>query len=302
MGKMKVILNPVAGRGHGGRIESDLRQYLKSASVEFDLELTKGQGHAIELAQQASKDGFETVVAVGGDGTYNEVVNGLMTAAGDGYTCQMGVIPAGSGSDFSHAVGVSPDLETACNQLVNGQPRLVDIGKVTLPGLGPRYFDNTVGIGFDAIVTLEALKIKRLRGMALYLPLVLKAVFLYGNSPIVTIEYDNQQLVMPAMMVVVANGGREGGGFFIAPEARPDDGMFDLCMVREVGKLQTLGLIPHFMKGTHVDKEPVTMARARKVVLSSPGTMIAHADGEVLSTGTNRLEFEIIPQSLSVIS
>jgi YegS/Rv2252/BmrU family lipid kinase len=296
----KVILNPVAGKGRGAGIESELRQLLQDEGLDFDLVRTAGHWHAAELAERAVGDGFEIVIAAGGDGTTHEVVNGLMAAADGGQAGTLGVLPIGSGSDFAHTVGVPSDLPAACRRLARGRTRLIDVGRLVLPGQEPRYFDNTLGIGFDAVVTVEALKVKRLRGMALYLPVVLKTIFLTLQIPLVTIQYDEQEMVLPALMIVVANGPREGGGFFVAPQAKPDDGLFDLCIAHEVSRMAMLGLVPHFMKGTHVDREPVTMARARRVMLASEDDMVAHVDGEVLSTDAHRIECEILPSSLRV--
>ena len=276
MKRTKIILNPIAGRGRGARVEPELRSLLKSEGIDFDLVRTAGPWHAVELAERAVSDGFEPIVAAGGDGTMHEVVNGLMAASDAGETGTLGIIPIGSGSDFAHTVGVPPNLRAACQQLAHGHERVVDVGQITMPGQGTRYFDNTLGIGFDAVVTVEALKVKWLRGMALYLPVVLKTVFLSLKVPRATIEYDGQALTLPALMICVANGPREGGGFFVAPQAQPDDGLFDLCITREVSRLAQLGLIPHFIKGTHLDLEPVTMARARRVTLSSPDDLVAH--------------------------
>ncbi len=300
MEPVKVILNPAAGRGYGARIEPTIRRQLEARGFGFDLVRTQGPGHATQLAREAVHDGYQTVVAAGGDGTTNEVVNGLMEAANGEVTRALGIIPVGSGSDFSFAVNVPADIEGACVHLANGNTRIVDVGVVTLPGQPPRYFDNTVGIGFDAIVTLEALKVKRLRGLALYLPVVLKVVFLYDKAPWIDIHYDDHHVRLPAMMIVIANGPREGGGFQVAPDARPDDGFFDLCITHEVSRLGMLRLIPHFMQGTHVHREPVTMARARRVSIAASSELIVHMDGEVLSTSARQLEAEIIPARLSV--
>lgn len=302
MGRVKVILNPIAGKGYGARVEPELRRLLEADGLDFDMERTAAPKHAMALAQKAVADGFEIVVAAGGDGTTHEVVNGLMLAAGDGIGGTLGVIPIGSGSDFAYSAGVPGDLAGACSRLTRGQSRLVDVGRVSLDGREPRYFDNTLGIGFDGVVTLEALKMKRLRGMALYLPVVLKTVFLSLKAPLATIQYDDQELVLPALMITVANGAREGGGFFVAPDAKPDDGLFDLCIAREISRPAMLGLIPHFMKGTHVDKEPVTMARAARVTISSPDPLVAHVDGEMLCTEGHRIDCEILPRRLRVWS
>ncbi len=300
MQPIKIILNPVAGRGYGGRVEPELRQLLAAEGLDFDLVYTSRRWHAVELAAQAVADGFPLVVAAGGDGTMHEVTNGLMLAAGDGEAGTMGVVPIGSGSDFANTVGVPNDLRLACQRLAHGEVRIVDVGRITMPGRETRYFDNTLGVGFDGMVTLEALKVKWLRGMALYLPVVLKTIFLSLQIPQVTIEYDDQVLEMPVLMIVVANGPREGGGFYVAPDARPDDGLFDLCVAREISRPAMLGLVPHFMKGTHVDREPVTMLRARRVILSSPDDMVAHVDGEMLCTDGHRIECEIMPKRMRV--
>jgi diacylglycerol kinase (ATP) len=296
----KIILNPVAGRGRGARVEPELRRYLDAEGFDFDLVHTAGRGHAAKLAEQAVRDGFELIVAAGGDGTFHEVVNGLMAASGGGEAGTLGIIPIGSGSDFAHTAGAPADLQAACHRLAHGQIRVVDVGRLTMPGQPPRYFDNTLGIGFDGVVTVEAVKVKWLRGLALYLPVVLKTVFLSLKIPQLTIEYDGEEMALPALMVCVANGPREGGGFFVAPQAQPDDGLFDLCIVREVSRLAMLGLIPHFIQGTHVDKEPVTMTRARRVTISSPDDLVAHVDGEVLCTDGHQIRCEILPRRLRV--
>jgi YegS/Rv2252/BmrU family lipid kinase len=298
MPRTKVILNPIAGRGYGARAEPDVRRLLTAEGVEFDLARSDWPGHAIELAQQAAAEGYEVVVAAGGDGTSHEVVNGLMAAQVEGHHSAVGALALGSGSDFAHTIGVKPDLEEACRQVAHGQPRPIDLGRVSVDGGEPRYFDNTLGLGFDGVVTLEARKIKRLRGMALYLPVVLKTVFVSFKPPRVTVRYDDKTMVMTTLMVVVANGPREGGGFFVAPEAKPDDGLFDLCLVEEIGKLGMLGIIPHFMAGTHVGRDPVTMARARNVTITSPDDLPVHCDGEMLCTAGHRLDIEMVPGCL----
>ena len=299
MGAIKIILNPAAGRGYGAKAEFELRQHLEAEGLDFDLVRTVGPWLAADLAELAVCVGFEVVVAAGGDGTTNEVVNGLMSASENGLSGTLGIIPVGSGSDFAHTVGVPAGLQGACRRLARGQTRVVDVCRVTVQDQPPRYFDNTVNVGFGGIVTVEALKVKRLRGMALYLPVVLKTIFLAQN-PRVTIEYDDQELALSAVMICVGNGPREGGGFFCTPDAQPDDGLLDLCIVREISRTAMLGLIPHFMKGTHVGREPVTMARARRVTISSPDDLVAHMDGEVLCTDAHRIACEILPGQLQV--
>ncbi|MCJ7736562.1 MAG: diacylglycerol kinase family lipid kinase [Anaerolineae bacterium] len=314
MGRTKIILNPIAGRGYAAKAEPEIRRMLEAEQLDFEMEPTAGPGHAVELAKQAVQDGFDLIVAAGGDGTTHEVMNGLMASANDSDKGQgkshgqghgrvvgtLGILPLGSGCDFANTVGVPSELLSACRRLVDGQDRIVDVVQVTLPGQEVRYFDNTLNIGFGGTVTREARKIKYLRGMALYLPVVLKTVFLYLNAPRVTIQTDDEELTLPVVMVSIANGSREGGGFFVAPSALPDDGLLDLCIVRKIGRLAMLGLIPHFMKGTHVGNESVIMMNARHVRISSPDDLIAHIDGEMLCTDAHQIDFEIMPGRLRV--
>jgi len=300
MEPVKVILNPAAGRGYGARVEPQLRECLADQGICFDLERTDGPWHAAELAQRAAEDGFGTIVSAGGDGTANEVINGLMAASENGAPRRMGVLPAGSGSDFAGGVGLPLGIEDACRRLTCGDVRTIDLGRVIVPGKPPRYFGNVVGIGFDGAVLMETLKIKRLRGLPLYLLAVLKTVFLNFTTPRVTVTYDKQSMDLTATLVSIANGPREGGGFLIAPEAQPDDGLFDLCIARKVSRLTILRLLPHFLRGTHTDLEPVTMARAAVVQVSSDDDLVAHVDGEVLCTDAREIRCEILPGALEV--
>jgi len=301
MKAFKIILNPVAGRGYSGRVEPKIRQFLKEEGLEFDLDHTEHRGHGIKLAEKAIKEGYKSIIAVGGDGTTNEVINGMIAASDGKVAGTLGLLATGSASDFTFSVGVPSDLRQACHLLAKNNTRIVDLGKVTLPGENPRYFDNQLGIGFDGVVTIEAQKFKRLRGMALYFPVVLKTIFLTNKATQVTIQYDDQKIELPTLQISVANGIREGGGFYMAPDAEIDDGYFDLCIVGKVSKLSMLGLIPKFMKGTHVKYKATTMARAKKVTITSEDNLIAHIDGEIICTQGHKIECEIIPKRLQVL-
>ncbi len=294
-----VIVNPVAGRGAGERVIPRIIRLLREHGISFDLVRTERPWHAAELARQAVVSGYRRVVAVGGDGTSNEVLNGLMAAreAGEGEAA-MGVLCVGTGNDFAYGMGVPLDLEEGCAALARGRTRRVDVGHAR----GFRYFGNGIGIGFDAAVNVVASRLRRLQGFLVYLIAVLRTLLFYYRAPLTRIEMDDQDLELPALMISVMNGRRMGGGFLMTPFSRPDDGLFDLCIGGKMSQLEMLSFVPRFMKGTQVGDPRVTMARSRRVrVAVQDGTQVVHADGETLTLEIRELDLEIVPQSLSVV-
>jgi len=311
MTKYKIIVNPTSGRGTGERSIPQIEHTLSEYNLDFDLVRTERPWHAAELAQEAIVSGYDVVVAAGGDGTANEVLNGLMQAghgrrpapAVEEGTCAMGILCVGRGNDFAYGMGIPTDLEAGCRALAQDHRRTVDVGRVT-GGLYPqgRYFGNGVGIGFDAVVGFEAVKMTWLTGFPSYIVAVLKTIFLYYKAPLAKIEYDGQTITQPSLMVSIMNGQRMGGGFMMAPEGKPDDGLFDLCIAHEVSRARIFGLVPHFMRGTQATQEPIRMAQARRVVVTAvEGILPAHADGETLCTKGRRLELELLPNQLEII-
>jgi YegS/Rv2252/BmrU family lipid kinase len=315
MPRYKIIVNPTAGRGGGEQAIPRIERMLSEYGLDFDLVSTERPWHAAELAQEAASAGYDIVVAVGGDGTANEVLNGLMHAKttrspqnwgrprGGKEGPAMGILCVGRGNDFAYGMDIPIDLEVGCWALAQGYRCTVDVGRV-VGGLYPqgRYFGNGVGIGFDAVVGFEAVKMTRLTGFPSYIVAVLKTVFLYYKAPLAKIEYDGQTITQPSLMISIMNGQRMGGGFFMAPEGKPDDGLFDLCIAREVSRTRIFGLIPHFMRGTQATQEPVTMGQARRVVVTAiEGALPAHADGETLCTEGRRLELELLPDQIEIL-
>jgi YegS/Rv2252/BmrU family lipid kinase len=299
--RTKLIFNPTAGKGHAGKILPQVKKHLSDYGVAYEIVETGAPGHGLELARQAAAAGYERVVAVGGDGTTDEVANGLLAAAEEGYSAVLGAIPVGSGNDFSHAVGIPSDLEAACRRLVEGHVRTIDVIRVTVDGQ-PRIFDNSAGIGYDADVLLETRKMKRLRGFLMYLVAVLRVLATDSKWPYpMRITVDGQALPHRSVtLITVANGPRAGGGFYLTPKAEPDDGLLDVCIADKLGRLGILQLLPHAMRGTHQGKEAVTMLQARHVLIEGERGLPGHVDGEVLCTQGRRIEFEILPGRLKV--
>jgi diacylglycerol kinase (ATP) len=304
MSRYKIIVNPISGRGEAGRLIPEIRAKLTELKLDYDLVTTNYPWHAAELTQQAVSEGFDVVVAAGGDGTMNEVINGLMLAKRAGLgNAAMGALPVGRGNDFTYSMGIPMDWQAACQALVNNQRRSIDIGHVT-GGLYPdgRFFGNGVGIGFDAVVGFVAVKLTRLTGLASYLVAVLETIFLYFKPPTVKIELDDEVITQSCLMVSIMNGFRLGGGFFMAPGFDPSDGLLNLCIAKNVSKLAIFGLVPLFLKGTQAKSKNIQMKKSRRVVVTATqGTIPAHADGETLSTAADKIAVELLPKQIEMV-
>ena len=304
MTKYKIIVNPTSGRGTAAEAVPDLDRFLREHNMDFDLVLTERPEHAVELAEQAALDGFDVVVVAGGDGTANEVLNGLMLAkqaGADGVA--LGMIAIGRGNDFAFGVNVPQGLEEGCRVLLDDFRSSMDVGLVT-GGLYPegRYFGNGVGIGFDAVVGFEALKMTRLQGFLSYIVAAVKTIFLYYKAPLVRIEFDGKTEEKYALMVSIMNGRRMGGGFMMAPESGIDDGLLDLCIAEQVSKARIFALIPRFMAGTQASQPSIQTGRTRSIVVTAlEGSLPAHADGETLCTEGEQLNVEILPRQIEII-
>lgn len=304
MPNYKIIVNPISGRGSGQKAIPQIEQSMRTMQLDFDLSVTERPWHACELAQQAAEAGFDTVVSAGGDGTANEVLNGLMQARlNQGYSPGMGVLCVGRGNDFAFGMGIPPTLELGLQALKQNHRRTIDVGFVE-GGMYPqgRYFGNGVGIGFDAVVGFEALKLAPLSGFLSYIVAALKTIFLYFNAPQVEIILDDQTLNQPALMVSIMNGRRMGGGFMMAPESSSEDGLFDACIVGELTRSGILKLMPRFMEGTQKGHPAVRFVRTTEIAITAKeGSLPAHSDGETLCTDGKKLSLRIIPHALEII-
>ena len=209
--------------------------------------ISEDRGHAIELAHRAALAGRELMVDAGGDGTINEVVNGLMEAVATGTAmARLEIMPIGSGNDFAGSLGIPLDIVRRPERYKRGELRAVDIGLVN-----GRYFDNNVGVGFEAMINIEAHKMTWLRGQLLYLTTTFRALVSFP-FPTVSIELDDRQIKDKSiLMISVGNNPRIGGGFPITPDAVPDDGEMDICIVNAIPHAKILQLLPKAMKGTH---------------------------------------------------
>lgn len=304
MRKYIIIVNPNAGSGKGKRSISPIEQQFNRFDLAYDLVLTQRSWHAAELAKEAALTGYQVVIAAGGDGTVNEVINGLMQAKIEsGASPALGVLSVGRGNDFAYSMGIPYNLERACKVLVEDQRRKIDIGRVVgdfLPR--DRFFGNCVGIGFDAIGTIEVSKLPRMGGFLSYLIAVLKTIFLYYKGPVVVIQYGNNTLTQATLLVSIMNGTRLGGGFIMAPAAAPDDGLLDLVIADQVGRLRIFGLLPHFLRGTQGTQKEIKTDRADHISIKAiEGSLPAQTDGEILSVDGTQIEIELLPSQIEII-
>jgi YegS/Rv2252/BmrU family lipid kinase len=300
-----VIVNPVSGRGLAGRSLPLIEGELKKNNIDYQLVLTERPWHAATLAEQGARDGFEAVIIASGDGTANEVLNGLMRAKHAGFDkTAMGQIAVGTGNDFAYGMGIPGGVEIGCKILADNYRHQVDVG-IVKGGDYPdgRFFGNGVGIGFDAETGFVAAKIRWIRGLLLYLIAAIETIFIYYKAPTVKLQFEGKEIVQPSLMISIMNGRRMGGGFFFAPKGDPTDGWFDLCIARTASRLRIFGLIPYFMKGTQATQKEVRMDKGRKIIASAvSGEMPVHCDGETVSFKCTELTIELLPAQIEFIT
>ncbi len=301
MDNTKFIVNPVAGALSTKKKWPIITSLLKRLGIRFDFQYTEGVGHAIELAKDAASNGYQRVVAVGGDGTINEVANGIIHSP-NASSISLGVISTGTGGDFIRSAGIPHDYIQACSCLANGHSRVVDIGVVEYHNQGKpmqRYFVNTAGIGFDAaVVAITEKTSKRFGGTIPYLLGFLRTLLTYRNKP-VTLHVGNDTETKRVVSVMVANGNYAGGGMKFAPTAKLDDGLLDMLVISDMNKLELFKAFPSVYKGTHIFHPKVKLQQTKHVFIESNEKLPVYADGELLGEGP--VVFRLIPSKLQVI-
>jgi len=269
---------------------------LRRMGLELDVAQTSGRGSATELARKAVAGGWPLVVAVGGDGTVNEVVNGLVHAP-ERPLAALGVIMTGRGRDAGRNLGIPADHEAAMARLVHGEDVLVDVGAIEGPAAARRVFVNSAGAGFDARAAARAASIRG-PGTVPYLLGVLAALPAHRPVP-AAITLDGRLAWTGSMtMAVVANGPHYGGGMMIAPAATPDDGQLDLVIVGHLRRAELLAWLPTVYRGTHLRSARVTTGRGRDIQIETDSPVPVHLDGE--PAGTTPLRIAVRPRALRV--
>ncbi|HEY3249312.1 MAG TPA: diacylglycerol kinase family protein [bacterium] len=292
--RLFAIVNPVSRKGRARAVWPSVRQILQHGGVEVHEAVSEARMHAWELATQAAADGYDVVVSVGGDGTNHEVVNGLLRA--DAPTPPaLGLIPAGTANDLARCLRVPFDPAAAARLLLNGARRRIDIGQVN-----DRFYATISGVGFDAEVARLVNHWPRyVGGTLLYIAGIV--TMLVRFSPVESeITIDGRSQTAKMFLLAAANTNWYAGGMFMAPHARIDDGLLAVVWAEDLGKAETLAVLPKLFSGAHLKHPKVFHTTAREVQVTSATPLAIHADGE--SVGTVPAHFRIIPLALEVIA
>ena len=290
------VINPQAGRSTINKLVSLLRHRFSPTVCE--IYTTTRAREATDVAREAARS-FPFVVAIGGDGTINEVANGLV-----GTTSGLGILPTGSGNDFARTLRLPSSLHERIEVLARQKVRIIDIGKIIATNSGglttSRHFVNAVGIGLDAQVAYEAQKVPRMFGTTKYAISAIRCLFKY-TPEMTQVRFDDRESVGKHNLISIGNGRSAGGGFYLTPEALLDDGLLDVCLARDLSLVETLLVFPFVLLGKHGVFKKVTLLKAKRIIINSPTDLFIHVDGEVLPIDQRRLEIELQGQKLGVV-
>jgi diacylglycerol kinase (ATP) len=294
---MTVILNPSAGSGRAGRFREWLADRLRGVP-DAELVITGSAAETTGAAAEATRQGCRRVLAVGGDGTVQAVVNGLLTGTAAGEPPSLGIVPGGSGNDLARSLGLPQGLSRSWSVATGDVTEPLDV-PVAMNSGERRHFVSAGGLGFDAQVAWAMASRRRWqRGRAGYLLTTLDELRRFSNRRVTITLDDGASTERAVLLVAIANGAFYGGGMRICPDAVTDDGELDLCIVGDISRLTALQQLPRLYPGRHVDHPAVELRRARRVTIEGdPGTRV-HLDGEPF--GTLPLTVEIRPAALRV--
>jgi len=296
--KLGIILNPTAGRGRAEQIEKQIIELLRLRNIVFQLEKTNGPLDATNLSNQLGKE-YDIIVAVGGDGTVNEVATGLI-----GSTASLAIIPTGSGNDFNKIIGISTKLEVAFDSILAGTKKLIDLGSVTIKNFSGitqnKNFINVLGIGIDAQIAKETKRIKYLRGLPLYLLAAIKALSTYSPNKYIITDGDKTREEY-VYLLCAGNGIYEGGGFKMLPNADPSDSKMNICLIKKMSVLNAVPLIPRIINGTHLNHKMISIWDSKSLKVSSREPFIIHGDGEIFEEDAMEVTIDLLPKVLTII-
>ena len=292
------LVNPASDSGATGRRWPELVRRASAAGLRGDTLLSERPGHLTDLARQAASGGAKLFVAVGGDGTVNEVVNGLAEIEG----AELAVVHRGTGGDFVRTFQIPHRLEDALDVAARGATREIDLGRATLKTWAGRegtiWFANLASAGMSGAVAKRVNETDNVLGGKLSYAWATVAVFARWRNAHVEVSVDGETREGAMHDVMVANGRYVGGGMKICPDAEPDDGLFDVLLIGDVTKRDLVTTLPKIYRGTHLPHPKAELLRGREVTIASPEPLPVELDGE--QPGTTPARFEVVPRALRV--
>jgi YegS/Rv2252/BmrU family lipid kinase len=295
------LFNPEANFGRAQKLREVLKR-ISEGEGDSDWQETLRPGHARDLAYQASQE-YSRIIAIGGDGTAHEVANGLMQVD-SAQRPELGVVPIGSGNDFSISAGIRKQPEQAFMHALRSSAQPIDLGKVEMGKGLIRYWINVLGIGFDAKVDIYSKRLRHLHGFWVYFMAALQTILLNHIPYHLSGKINGQEWKRDLLMLILSNGKQEGGGFKIAPRAKLSDGQLEYIAVKDISRLKMLLSIPFFLLGTHHQLPHVETRQVTKMQIESDQPLCIHADGEVLAgfdSHIDQLSLQVIHHALRVV-
>lgn len=289
MSKFYFIVNPIAGSGRAKEWFEQAAAEMSNRGIDFSFDYTEGTGHATELARAAVERGEEALVSVGGDGTAREIAGSLIHTG-----IPMGIFPFGTGNDFGSALGLKVDPMGAMEDLLKAQPAAIDAAAAN-----DTIFINAAGTGFDVDVIRNTEKYKRrFNGMLPYMLGIMQSlIHLKWDHFIITA--DGETFEEDSILIDACNGTRLAGGIKVAPEAELNDGLLDVCIIKKLGKLGVLRVLPSVVAGKHLGSPHVRYLKAKELRLESTRKNILNLDGELGSS--TPVTFKILPGALTLL-
>lgn len=298
--KTLLILNPVAGKGRGGKIFNDAVPILKEKLDNFQTAISEYPGHSVDLAFNAQKEGFERIISIGGDGTPFEIINGMYKENNASSDIELAMLPAGTGNsflrdfpDYSQDRILSTDLEE--------KEKLVDVIKFSYlrnKNLQEEYYLNILGLGLiSEILELTNKRFKSLGALGYSLAALIK--IFKGMKNQIQITVDGKKFSFDNSALVISNSKYTGGKMKIAPTAQVNDGQVDIIIFNCPSRIDTIKIFSRIFKGSHTDLEKVKVLRGSKIEVNSKPELLLMADGELL--GTTPLKLEVLEKKLKIL-
>jgi diacylglycerol kinase (ATP) len=294
------LVNPASANGSTGRRWPEMAHRAAAAGLRGEAFLSGAPGEIAHLATAAARNGAALVVAVGGDGTVNEAVNGLLAA--EGTEVELGIIPRGTGTDLVRTLGIPHDLDAAVAVARSGRPRTIDAGRIDYRawagGEQSSWFANVASAGMSGAVAQRANSTSKALGGKVSFLWATLAVFARWQNSEVTVDVDGERREGRMLDVIVANCEFLGGGMHMCPDARPDDGLFDVLLIGDITKRDLMATLPKVYRGTHLPHPKAEGLRGRSVSVEAPTPLPVELDGE--QPGTTPARFEVVPGALRV--